>query len=149
MLFRSKMLNLIDRESDLWQQNQTEREQRDTSAFALEAFGILLRCLYPVCPHIAHVLWTELGYVAEFGDILDAPWPVVDPAALEQDEIELVVQVNGKLRGAITVPKAADKAAIEAAALGDANVRKFVDGQTVKKVIVVPGKLVKIGRAHV
>ena len=58
--------------------------------------------------------------------------------------IELVVQVNGKLRGAITVPKAADKAAIEAAALADANVRKFVDGQTVKKVIVVPGKLVNV-----
>ena len=135
-----KMLNAID-DAKL---PEDDAVRAASAAVTREALSVLIRVLYPAVPHIAHVLWTELCYVAEFGDILDAPWPVVDPAALEQDEIELVVQVNGKLRGAITVPKAADKAAIEAAALADANVRKFVDGQTVKKVIVVPGKLVNV-----
>jgi len=73
-----------------------------------------------------------------------APWPEPDPAALEQDEVELVVQVNGKLRGSITVPKQADKAAIENLALANPNVQKFVAGQNVKKVIVVPGRLVNL-----
>ena len=76
-------------------------------------------------------------------DLLDAPWPKVDPAALVQDEIELVVQVNGKLRGNIRVAKDASKEAIEAAALADENVQKFVTGAP-KKVIVVPGRLVNI-----
>ena len=77
-----------------------------------ESFSIFLRTLNPIAPHITHVLWQELGFSAVHGDILDAPWPQVDPAALEQAEIELVVQVNGKLRGSFTVPKEADKAAI-------------------------------------
>ena len=108
-----------------------------------EAFGILLRILYPVCPHITHELWRRLGFANAFGDILDAPWPQVDEKALEQAEIELMVQVNGKLRGSVKVPKEADKAAIEAAALANENVSRFVTG-TPKKVIVVPGKLVNI-----
>ena len=73
-----------------------------------------------------------------------APWPQPDPAALEQDEVELVVQVNGKLRGSIRVPKNADKAAIEKLALANANVQKFIAGQAVKKAIVVPGRLVNL-----
>jgi leucyl-tRNA synthetase len=89
------------------------------------------------------VLWQELGFNVAYGDILDAPWPQVDPAALEQAEIELMVQVNGKLRGSVKVPKEADKAAIEAAALANENVKKFVEGAP-KKVIIVPGKLVNI-----
>ena len=109
-----------------------------------ECTGVLIRVLYPVVPHIAHGLWTDLGYAAAHGDILDAPWPQVDPRALEQDEIELVVQVNGKLRAQIRVPAGASKALIEQAALADEHVRKFTDGQTVKKVIIVPGKLVNI-----
>ncbi len=135
-----KMLNAID-DAKLPEDDATRAA---SAAVTREALSVLIRVLYPAVPHIAHVLWTELDYAAAHGDILDAPWPVVDPAALEQDEIELVVQVNGKLRGSITVPKAADKAAIEAAALADANVRKFVDGQTVKKVVVVPGKLINV-----
>ena len=75
---------------------------------------------------------------------MHAPWPEPDAAALEQDEIELVVQVNGKLRGSIRVPKAADRAAIEGLALANANVQKFVAGQNVKKVVVVPGRLVNL-----
>ena len=96
-----------------------------------------------MAPHITHVLWQELGYAGVHGDILDAPWPRVDPAALEQAEIELMIQVNGKLRGSITMPRDADRASIEAAALANENVQKYLEGAP-KKIIVVPGKLVNI-----
>ncbi|MEY5003251.1 MAG: leucine--tRNA ligase, partial [Pseudomonadota bacterium] len=108
-----------------------------------ECVSIFLRVLYPVAPHVTHALWTALGYAHAHGDVLDAPWPQVDSAALEQSHIELMVQVNGKLRGKITVAKDADKASIEAAALSDDNVKKFVEGAA-KKIIIVPGKLVNI-----
>jgi leucyl-tRNA synthetase len=113
------------------------------AAVLREAFGVLLRALYPACPHLTHVLWQELGYANEFTDILNAPWPQVDEAALVQTEIEMMIQVNGKLRGSITVAKDADKASIEALALANENVRRFVEGPP-KKIIVVPGKLVNI-----
>ena len=106
-----------------------------------EGAGILLRVLAPITPHVAHALWRELGYGE---DILHAPWPDPDPDALEQDEITLVVQVNGKLRGEIRVPKGADKASIEQLALGSEAVRRYTDGQKVKKVVVVPGRLVNV-----
>ena len=109
-----------------------------------EGLGVLLRALYPAAPHIAHTLWVELGYAARAGELIDAPWPQVDEAALVQDEIELVLQVNGKLRGALRVPATADKAAIEAAALASPEVEKFAEGRTPKKVVVVPGRLVNV-----
>jgi leucyl-tRNA synthetase len=109
-----------------------------------EGFGILLRCLYPATPHIAQALWHELGYDSRFGELLDAPWPQVDAGALAQDEIELMLQINGKLRGAIRVPAGADKATIEAAALGHEMFAKFAEGAAPKKVIVVPGRLVNV-----
>jgi len=109
-----------------------------------EGFGILLRCLYPVTPHIAHTLWEQLGFAAGFGDLLDAPWPQADESALQQDEIELVLQVNGKLRGAILVPAQASKAEIEAIALASEAFLKQAGGAHAKKVIVVPGRLVNV-----
>jgi len=109
-----------------------------------EGIAMLLRTLYPAAPHITWHLWEELGYSRHFGEIIDAPWPEPDPAALEQDEIEMVVQVNGKLRGSIRVPKAADKAAIEKLALEDEGVKRHTEGKPVKKLIVVPGKLVNV-----
>jgi leucyl-tRNA synthetase len=110
-----------------------------------ESVGILLRALYPIAPHITHALWNDLGFASQTAsEIIDAPWPQPDPAALQQDEIELVVQVNGKLRASIRVPAAADKGAIEKAAISDANVQKFVAGQAVKRIVVVPGKLVNV-----
>jgi len=115
-----------------------------TPAALREGFGILLRALYPACPHITWVLWRDLGYAAAHGDLLDAPWPAVDEAALMQDEIELVLQVNGKLRGAITVPAGADQATIEAAALANSDFIKFANGAAVKRVIVVKGRLVNV-----
>ncbi len=108
----------------------------------IEGFGILLRCLYPATPHITHVLWSELGYAGALGDLIDAPWPRVDEAALQQDEIELVLQINGKLRGAIRVPAGADRSAIEAAAVASEPVRAA--GGAVRRVIVVPGRLVNV-----
>lgn len=110
----------------------------------IESFGILLRVLYPATPHLAHVLWKELGYANKQGDLLDATWPEADPQALVQDELELMLQVNGKLRGSILVPAAADKAQIEAIALANEEAQKFILGATPKKVIVVPGRLVNI-----
>ena len=126
-----KMLNALDGAASV------------ESGALTEALGILLRTLYPVAPHITHTLWTELGYAAAHGDILDAPWPAVDEAALKQDEIELVVQVNGKLRGAIRVPADAGREAIEAAALDDDVVKKYLVGAP-KKIVVVPGRLVNV-----
>ncbi|MFC5520081.1 leucine--tRNA ligase [Polaromonas jejuensis] len=109
-----------------------------------EGFSILLRCLYPATPHLTHALWAELGYAAQSGELLDAAWPEVDESALVQDEIELVLQVNGKLRGSVTVAAGADKAAIEAAALACEAFLKQAAGAPAKKVIVVPGRLVNI-----
>ena len=110
----------------------------------LEGFGILLRCLYPATPHIAHALWEQLGYHTHGGDLLDTAWPVVDPQALEQDELELVLQINGKLRGSVMVPSDATKEAIEALALASPIVQGFSAGAAPKKVIVVPGRLVNV-----
>ncbi|MCW5670284.1 MAG: leucine--tRNA ligase [Hydrogenophaga sp.] len=112
----------------------------DNAALA-ESFGILLRAIYPATPHIAHTLWRDLGYV---GELLDAPWPEADPAALQRDEIELMLQINGKLRGSVTVPAGADKAAIEAAALASEAFIKQAAGAAPKKVVVVPGRLVNV-----
>ena len=105
---------------------------------------MLLRVLYPAAPHITHALWQELGYAAAHGDLLDAPWPQVDEAALVQAEIELMLQVNGKLRGSIRVAATAGKHTIEATALKSPDFLKFAEGKRAKKVIVVPGRLVNI-----
>nr|WP_288852258.1 leucine--tRNA ligase [uncultured Acidovorax sp.] len=110
----------------------------------IEGFGILLRCLYPATPHIAHSLWTGLGYAGALGDLLDAPWPQVDAGALVQDEIELMLQVNGKLRGSIHVPAQADKAEIERIALASEAFVAQAAGAHPKRVIVVPGRLVNV-----
>jgi leucyl-tRNA synthetase len=109
-----------------------------------ECIGIMLRMLYPIVPHVTHRLWMEMGYSNQGGLILDAPWPEVNEAALVQTEIDLVLQVNGKLRGAITVPADASKQAIEAAALQSEIALKALNGGSPKKVIVVPGRLVNI-----
>ena len=106
-----------------------------------EGLSILLRVLSPITPHICHQLWIDLGYGE---DILQAPWPEPEAAALDQDEIELVLQVNGKLRGRITVAKAASKDEIEALARTHDAVLRLAEGRSIKKVIVVPGKLVNV-----
>ncbi len=107
----------------------------------LEGLSILLRLLSPICPHITHALWRELGYG---DDILAADWPEPLAAALEQDEIELVIQVNGKLRGSLRAAKSADKATLEQLALAHEAVQKQLAGGTAKKVVVVPGRLINV-----
>ncbi|VVE30518.1 Leucine--tRNA ligase [Pandoraea cepalis] len=125
--------------------NAIESDKGAAGAGAVrECYGILLRVLYPVVPHVTHGLWVELGYAAQQGDLLDAPWPEVDDAALVQDEIELVLQVAGKVRGAVRVAKDASREAIEQAALAHEMTAKFGEGKPVKKVIVVPGRLVNV-----
>jgi leucyl-tRNA synthetase len=105
---------------------------------ALEAVVVMLS---PMTPHICHALWRELGHETA---LIDQRWPEFDESALELDMIELVVQVNGKLRGRVSVPVEADKAAIEALAVADENVQRFIAGKDICKVIVVPGRLVNI-----
>jgi leucyl-tRNA synthetase len=110
-------------------------------AVVREGMGILLRLLSPIAPHISHHLWREL----KFGeDVLAASWPEHDPAAMIEDEIELVVQVNGRKRGDVRVPRDADSEAIERIVLADPAVQRHVNGQPVKKVVVVPGRLVNV-----
>jgi len=109
-----------------------------------EGLGVLLRVLHPACPHTTWALWEELGYPGELGPLLDAPWPEVDERALVQAEIELMLQVNGKLRGSIRVPADARRDAIERVALASPEFLKFGSEQAVRKVVVVPGRLVNI-----
>jgi leucyl-tRNA synthetase len=106
-----------------------------------EGMSLLLRMLAPITPHICHVLWRELGFGE---DILDASWPQADERALVAEEQEIVVQVNGKLRGSIRVPQGAARDVLEKAALENPAVRKFCEGRTPKKVVVVPGRLVNL-----
>jgi leucyl-tRNA synthetase len=113
-------------------------------AVLCEGMSVLLRMLYPACPHISANLWVELGYAAQQGDLLDTDWPEVDAQALVQDEIELMLQINGKLRGSVVVSATASKEQIEQAALATEAFLKQANGGAAKKVIVVPGRLVNI-----
>jgi leucyl-tRNA synthetase len=110
-------------------------------ALIQEALEIAVVALSPIIPHVTHALWRELGHATA---LIDEPWPAVDPAALEQSTVELVVQVNGKLRARIRVAVDATESQVREAALADANVQKFVGSSAIRKVIVVPGKLVNI-----
>jgi leucyl-tRNA synthetase len=106
-----------------------------------EALKIAVIALSPIIPHVTHALWQALGNETA---LIDEPWPGVDAAALEQALREIVVQVNGKLRGRISVPVDADEGTVRAAALADPNVQKFIAGAAIRKVIIVPGKLVNV-----
>ena len=127
-----ELLNAVNRFEDASEQGRAVEHE------ALEAVVLMLS---PMTPHICHALWKELGHETP---LVDQHWPGVDEAALELDTIELVVQVNGKLRGRVAVPADAGKDDIEAVALGDANVQRFVGDKEIRKVIVVPGRLVNI-----
>ncbi|MCR2747751.1 leucine--tRNA ligase [Limnobacter parvus] len=132
-----KMLNTLDAFA-------SEANTPADHAVLSEGLSILLRVLYPIVPHIAFHLWSNLGYSAAHGELLDAPWPEVDEKALVRSELTLMVQVNGKLRGSIEVPADADKSSIEVTALNSEAAQKFMEGKPANKVIVVPGKLVNI-----
>ncbi|CAG8868420.1 Leucine--tRNA ligase [Pseudomonas fluorescens] len=126
------LMNVLEKAS------QATAQDRALLQEGLETVALLLA---PITPHISHELWNCLGHE---GAVIDASWPVVDESALVQDSIVLVIQVNGKLRGQIEMPAAASREEVEAAARGNENVLRFLDGLTIRKVIVVPGKLVNI-----
>jgi len=128
-----KMLNALER---------APKERSPARAFVVtEGCSLLLRMLSPITPHVCHALWQALGYGE---DILTAAWPEPDERALIEDEIELVVQVNGKLRGSIRLPKDAARETIETAAMENPAIIRFLEGKSPKKVIVVPGRLVNL-----
>lgn len=124
--------------------NEVAGDDDTANALRAEGIRILLTMLSPVTPHITHHLWSTLGFDVTHGELIDAAWVDADETALVQNEIEYVVQVNGKLRGRVTVSADADKDAIIELALADATVQKFTDNQTIVKTIVVPKKLVNI-----
>ena len=124
--------------------NAIEQAKNTSPKAKQECFGILVRVLYPVVPHITFQLWEELGYSQAQGSILDAAWPEVDETALIQNEITLMLQVNGKLRGQIQVPSDASKEQIEQLAKDSEAAQKALAGASPKKIIVVPGRLVNI-----
>lgn len=130
-----KLLNLL---SD----THTEEGRADlTAAIIQEGFGILLRIMTPIVPHITYQLWQDLGYP---NSILQAKWPKVSTNALKVDQVELIVQVNGKLRGRLMIAADASEDSIKNSALSEPTIQRFIDGKPHKKVIVVPGKLVNI-----
>ena len=131
-----KMLNAIDGAAI---EGQTLSKEALT-----ESFAILLRVLYPVVPHITWQLWRELGFDAVYGDLLDAGWPEVDEQALIAEEVELMLQVNGKLRGSLQVACSATRQEIEAQASAHEAVARHLQGSAPKRIIVVPGKLVNV-----
>jgi leucyl-tRNA synthetase len=106
-----------------------------------EGLSILIRLLSPTAPHIAHQLWRELGFGE---DVMQAPWPEPDAAALEQDEIELVVQVNGVKRGTVRVPKSADQRALEAIVKSLGFVKRQIGDKIIKRIVIVPGRLINV-----
>ena len=123
----------------------TLEQAKDVQAGVMrDCLGILLRVLYPIVPHITQYLWQHLKFEEEIAPLLDAPWPQVDESALIQDEITLMLQVNGKLKGEFVVPVSADKDQIQAIALQTEVAQRSLQGQEPKKVIVVPGRLVNV-----
>ncbi len=126
--------------------NALDRLETTKDTFVKEGFSILLRLLAPITPHISQALWKELDFtkLGYSDDILDAPWPQVDESALVQDEIVLVLQVNGKLRGNLLVSKDTDKVTLEQLALAHESVQKLLAGGVAKKVIIVPGRLINV-----
>ncbi|MCO7578353.1 MULTISPECIES: leucine--tRNA ligase [Pseudomonas] len=110
-------------------------------ALVQEGLETVTLLLAPITPHISHELWNRLGHA---DPVIDAGWPVLDESALVQDSLQLVIQVNGKLRGQIEMPASASREEVEAAARSNENVLRFTEGLTIRKVIVVPGKLVNI-----
>ncbi|MEY4194275.1 MAG: hypothetical protein RLZZ226_643 [Pseudomonadota bacterium] len=142
-----KILNVLTDDKAYWTVDpgldaaRTQAVTTSARTVLREGYSILLRLLYPIAPHICHTLWDRLTPDVP---ILDAGWPGVDETALAQETLELVVQVNGKLRGKISVEATAGREQIEAQALADTQVQRFLEGKPVKKLIVVPGKLINI-----
>jgi leucyl-tRNA synthetase len=127
-----ELLNALGRTTDTAPQGRAVRH---------EAFRIVAICLSPIVPHVCHALWQALGAKEA---LIDAPWPAPDAQALVQDEIEISVQVNGKMRARVGVAASADEATVRRIVLADERVQRFVGTALPRKLIYVPGKLVNI-----
>ena len=127
-----ELLNALGKFDDQSEQGRAVRQ---------EALDLVVLALAPIVPHVAHSLWHGLGHP---GAVVHAIWPPADAEAMKAEEIELVVQVNGKLRGRVLVPASASKEELEAFAMSDANVQRHLEGQTIKKIVVVPGRLINV-----
>src|SRR5690606_22094716 len=128
-----ELLNHVSRFDDMSDQGRAVRHE------ALQAMVLLLN---PVTPHLSHALWQVLGHPEAL--LEDVPFPVADPTALARDSVTLAVQVNGKLRGTIEAAPDAPRDAVQALALAEPGVARFLEGMEIRKVIVVPGKIVNI-----
>ena len=121
--------------------NRYQQEPAADRSLCQEAWTGIVRLIAPVTPHIAEALWQSLGHA---GSVFDAGWPAVDESALVRQTVTLVVQVNGKVRGRLALPPDSPREQVEHLAMAEENVRRFVEGQSVRRVIVVPNKLVNI-----
>ncbi len=137
-LFNTVIAALMELSNTLSKFNDTTDT---TMAIRQESINILLKTLSPIAPHLCHHLWQELGNTEA---IINEPWPSIDKSALNQEEVQIIVQVNGKLRTKLMLIANADKAQVETQALADEKVAKFTNGKTIIKVIVVPNKLINI-----
>jgi leucyl-tRNA synthetase len=118
-----------------------DADSPQSRAVVQEALEVVVLVLSPVVPHACHVLWRELGHADA---LVDERWPEPDPRALQRATVEVVVQVNGKLRGRVIVPAGADEPAVREAALADPNVQRFMEGKPMRKFVYVPGKLANV-----
>jgi leucyl-tRNA synthetase len=137
-IFNTAIAAVMELMNSLTKFNDTSPQGRAVTQEALEMVVLMLS---PIIPHACHALWNELGHA---GAIIDQPWPKVDAQALTQDTIEIVVQVNGKLRGRVNIAAKATEAEARGAALNDENVSKWIEGKEVRKFVYVPGKLINI-----
>jgi leucyl-tRNA synthetase len=136
--FNTAIASLMELSNALIKFSATDEQ---SMAVRAESVDIILKTLSPITPHICHYLWHELGNKEA---IINEPWPMVDKKALKQDEVQIIVQINGKLRAKLMLDAGMDKLEVETQALSNENVAKFTDGKTVVKVVVVPNKLVNI-----
>jgi leucyl-tRNA synthetase len=120
---------------------KADSESIEDNHLLREGIENIVLMISPIAPHIAHALWLELGHTSA---IIEADWPAIEFSALIQDNLELVIQVNGKVRGKLTIAAEADDALIQHAALKEESVLRFIDGKPIKKVIIVPKKLINI-----
>jgi leucyl-tRNA synthetase len=134
----ASIMELVNEISDLRQDLKGTPDGRKALSSAVSS---VLAALYPVAPHICEELWEKMGYETY---LAGRSWPEYDPGALEREEAVIVVQVNGKLRGKLSVPSAAGEEEIKGLALENENVRRHIQGKDIKKVVVVPGKLVNV-----
>ena len=136
--FNTAIAAVMELVNALYKFDDDSEQGRAVTQEALEACVLLLS---PIAPHITHSLWQSLGHD---NAVIDQPWPQADEAAMVKDEIQIIVQVNGKLRARIDVPADASREQIEEIAIADANVQRFTEDKTIVKIIVVPGKLVNV-----